>query len=63
MWNEKYLVSKEQMAKMHPPQMVCDSPFYSKELLVSTYGLDLMIEPYRGHAMIQHGGAIDDFAS
>lgn len=62
-WKENSLISKEQMAEMHIPQMASDSPFHSKELPVSTYGLGWMIEPYRGHAMIHHGGAIDGFAS
>ncbi|MGC5776159.1 serine hydrolase [Paenibacillus pabuli] len=59
----KQLISKEQLAVMHSPQMVCDSLFHSKELPVSTYGLGWMIDSYRGHAMIHHGGAIDGFAS
>ncbi|OPG94056.1 hypothetical protein B2I21_32815 [Chryseobacterium mucoviscidosis] len=57
------LISKEQLAVMHSPQMACTSPFHSKELPVSTYGLGWMIDSYRGHAMIHHGGAIDGFAS
>ncbi|OAX50472.1 serine hydrolase [Paenibacillus sp. AD87] len=57
------LISKEQLAVTHSPQMACDSPFHSKELPVSTYGLGWMIDSYRGHAMIHHGGAIDGFAS
>ncbi|MFC9707080.1 serine hydrolase [Paenibacillus sp. NPDC056933] len=59
----KQLISKEQMATLHRPQMPCDSPFQGTELPVSTYGLGWFIEPYRGHAMIHHGGAIDGFAS
>lgn len=62
-WEGTSLISKEQMKVMHSPQMACDSAFNSKELPVSTYGLGWMIEPYRGHAMIHHGGAIDGFAS
>ncbi|PQP82858.1 penicillin-binding protein [Paenibacillus sp. PCH8] len=62
-WKEKSLISKEQMKVMHSPQMPSDSPFTSQELPVSTYGLGWMIEPYRGHVMIHHGGAIDGFAS
>lgn len=59
----KQLISKEQLAILHSPQMSCESPFQGKELPVSTYGLGWFIEPYRGHAMIHHGGAIDGFAS
>lgn len=59
----KQLISKEQLAVLHSPQMVCESPFHSKELPLSTYGLGWMIDSYRGHAMIHHGGAIDGFAS
>jgi CubicO group peptidase (beta-lactamase class C family) len=62
-WQDKALVSTEQMAETHRPQMVSDSLFHSKELPISTYGLGWMIEPYRGHAMIHHGGGIDGFAS
>ncbi|MGX1827102.1 serine hydrolase [Paenibacillus taichungensis] len=60
---EKQLISKEQLAITHSPQMASDSPFHCKELPVSTYGLGWMIDSYRGHAMIHHGGAIDGFAS
>lgn len=59
----KQLISKEQLAITHSPQMASDSPFHCKELPVSTYGLGWMIDSYRGHAMIHHGGAIDGFAS
>ncbi|MEK4053228.1 serine hydrolase [Paenibacillus sp. FSL F4-0087] len=59
----KQLISKEQLAITHSPQMASDSPFYCKELPVSTYGVGWMIDSYRGHAMIHHGGAIDGFAS
>ncbi|MGF6356557.1 CubicO group peptidase (beta-lactamase class C family) [Paenibacillus sp. 4624] len=62
-WKGKTLVSKEQMTEMHSPQMACESPFLSKELPISAYGLGWIIEPYRGHSMIHHGGAIDGFAS
>ncbi|MGD0032601.1 serine hydrolase [Paenibacillus illinoisensis] len=57
------LVSKEQMETLHSPQMPCDSPFHGPELPVSTYGLGWFIEPYRGHSLIHHGGAIDGFSS
>ncbi|WP_315794874.1 serine hydrolase [Paenibacillus sp. BIC5C1] len=59
----KQLISKEQLAITRSPQMASDSPFHCKELPVSTYGLGWMIDSYRGHAMIHHGGAIDGFAS
>lgn len=57
------LVSKEQMEALHSPQMPCDSPFHGPEMPVSTYGLGWFIEPYRGHSLIHHGGAIDGFSS
>ncbi|NUU78640.1 serine hydrolase [Paenibacillus xylanilyticus] len=57
------LVSKEQMEELYSPQMPCDSPFQGPELPVSTYGLGWFIEPYRGHQLIHHGGAIDGFSS
>ncbi|MGG4130370.1 serine hydrolase [Paenibacillus illinoisensis] len=57
------LVSKEQMEVLHSPQMPCDSPFHGPEMPVSTYGLGWFIEPYRGHQLIHHGGAIDGFSS
>ena len=57
------LISKEQMETLHSPQMPCDSPFHGPEMPVSTYGLGWFIEPYRGHPLIHHGGAIDGFSS
>ncbi|MCG7385165.1 serine hydrolase [Paenibacillus sp. ACRRY] len=62
-YDGQQLVSKEQMEVLHSPQMPCDSPFHGPEMPISTYGLGWFIEPYRGHSLIHHGGAIDGFSS
>ncbi|MDQ0170374.1 serine hydrolase [Paenibacillus tundrae] len=57
------LISTEEMQTMHSPHMPCDSSFRSEEVPISTYGLGWIIESYRGHRMIHHGGGIDGFTS
>ncbi len=57
----KQILSKNNALQMQTPQMAIpgQSPF--KEFGGASYGLAFDITTYRGHALIQHGGAIDGF--
>ncbi|MEC1502482.1 serine hydrolase [Bacillus sonorensis] len=57
------ILSESSLNELHTPCISCDSLFKAKELPVCSYGLGWMIEPYRGHHMIHHGGNIDGFSS
>jgi len=57
----KQIISRNNALQMQTPQMAIpgQSPF--KEYGGDSYGLAFDITTYRGHALIQHGGAIDGF--
>jgi CubicO group peptidase (beta-lactamase class C family) len=57
----KQILSRNNALQMQTPQMAIpgQSPF--KEYGGASYGLAFDITTYRGHAVIQHGGAIDGF--
>jgi CubicO group peptidase (beta-lactamase class C family) len=57
----KQIISKNNALQMQTPQMAIpgQSPF--KEFGGASYGMAFDITTYRGHALIQHGGAIDGF--
>jgi len=59
----KPIVSGAQLAEMHKPQMVAESPFVFPENPIVLYGLGWFVQPYRGHARIHHGGNIDGFSA
>jgi hypothetical protein len=60
------IVSEGQIAQMHAPQMVMPDPLagrYPELPNFAAYGLGWMVQPYRGHLMVYHGGGIDGFTS
>lgn len=63
----KQIVQPATLQEMHTPQMVVrnDDPDSRALLQLSThmasYGLGWIIQDYRGHHMVSHGGAIDGF--
>ncbi len=61
----KRLVSAENLAETHTPQMVVRLEGQTKannpETNLMSYGLGWMIQDYRGHLIVSHGGAIDGF--
>jgi len=60
---EEQLISESNLTHMHTPLMVLrEAPKY-EELPLAAYGMGWLIQPYRGHHMIQHGGGIDGFIS
>lgn len=54
-------VSEGQLAQMHAPTVAMPDPGKYSELALPSYGLGWGIESYRGHTVVDHGGAIDGF--
>jgi len=66
-YGDRRIVSAEQLAQLHAPQMVMAtgdkvSTSYG-EAPYSSYGMGWFVQPYRGHAMIHHGGNVDGFSA
>jgi CubicO group peptidase (beta-lactamase class C family) len=60
---EKRILSENNALQMQTPQMVVQAAPQYKELANSCYGMGFMISAYRGHKLVQHGGAIDGFTA
>ena len=60
---DKILISENQLAQIHAPQMVVPDDLKYAELLYPAYGMGWRINAYRGHLMVNHGGAIDGFSA
>ncbi len=62
---ERQLLAAEQLAQTHTPQtLIPASPILNfQESSTSSYGMGWEIGAYRGHRMLQHGGAINGFAA
>ncbi len=59
----KQLLSENNSIQMQIPQMVIQEAPPFPELGTEEYGMGFMISTYRGHRMIEHGGAIDGFTA
>ena len=57
----KQIISKNNALQMQSPQMAIPGQSQFKEFGGSNYGLAFSITTYRGHTLVQHGGAIDGF--
>ncbi len=60
---EKEILPEAIVKELQKPQMVMGGNREYKEFLPITYGLGWMIQPYRGHLRIHHGGNIDGFSA
>ncbi len=60
---EQQIISENQLAQIHTPQIVVPQPHKYKELSHTSYALGWSVETYRGHTLIQHSGGIDGFSS
>jgi CubicO group peptidase (beta-lactamase class C family) len=60
---EKRILSENNALQMQTPQMVVQAAPQYKELGNSSYGMGFSITTYRGHKLVQHGGAIDGFTA
>ena len=58
----KQLLGKNNAEQMQSPQMVIQrSPLFG-ELSEAAYGMGFLIETYRGHKQVSHGGSLDGFS-
>jgi len=57
----KQILSENNAAQMQTPQMVIQGEPEFKEEGTDSYGMAFSISTYRGHKIVEHGGAIDGF--
>jgi CubicO group peptidase (beta-lactamase class C family) len=57
----KTIASPSMLAELHAPQMPIGRPSEKKEISPASYALGWMVESYRGHRRVEHGGGIDGF--
>jgi CubicO group peptidase (beta-lactamase class C family) len=57
------IVSEGQVRQMHSPQIVIPSAGRWPEMPANSYGLGWDVQPYRGRALVHHGGNIDGFST
>jgi CubicO group peptidase (beta-lactamase class C family) len=60
---DKPILGAALVEEMHSPQMPLGTPAEKKEISSGSYGLGWMIDTYRGHRRVHHGGAIDGFTA
>jgi CubicO group peptidase (beta-lactamase class C family) len=60
---EKPLLSEGNARQMQTPQMVMPSAMLWPELGYPAYGMAFVVNSYRGHRLVQHGGNIDGFSA
>jgi CubicO group peptidase (beta-lactamase class C family) len=59
----KQLLSENNSVQMQIPQMVIQEAPAFPELGTNGYGMGLFVSSYRGHKLVEHGGAIDGFTA
>lgn len=60
---EKRLLEEQTLIEMHTPQVSLRAYPQKKETLLLSYGLAWIIDAYRGHYRVSHGGNIDGFSA
>ncbi len=58
---DEQLINAATLADIHSPQMTTGATPERVEISPATYGMGWMIDTYRGHRRISHGGGIDGF--
>jgi hypothetical protein len=58
---DRLLIQPVTLTEIHSPQMTTGGTPDRADVSVSTYGMGWMIDTYRGHRRIRHGGGIDGF--
>jgi hypothetical protein len=59
----KSIISPSVLAELHTPQMTMGRPSQKKGISPAFYALGWMVDTYRGHRSVGHGGGIDGFTS
>ncbi len=62
-YGDQQIASAATVNEMHLPQMATGAPGDHPEISSMDYGLGWMIDTYRGHQRVQHGGNIDGFSA
>jgi CubicO group peptidase (beta-lactamase class C family) len=62
-YGDKQIAAAATVNEMHLPQMATGAPGDHAEISSMDYGLGWMIDTYRGHQRVQHGGNIDGFSA
>jgi CubicO group peptidase (beta-lactamase class C family) len=62
-YGDKQILSESNAVQMQSPQMVIQGTPQFAELGENSYGMGFGVTYYRGHKMVNHGGAIDGFRS
>lgn len=64
-WQGRRLVSAEELAETHTPQVPIRLAGFARALnpdtLQLSYGMGWVVQDHRGHLLVMHGGAIDGF--
>ena len=58
---DRELIQAATLTEIHSPQMTTGATPDRADVSVATYGMGWMIDTYRGHRRIHHGGGIDGF--
>ena len=59
----KVVIKADTLADLQAPHMAMGQPQERPEISAGDYGLGWMIDVYRGHKRVHHGGGIDGFVS
>ncbi|MGB2984470.1 MAG: serine hydrolase, partial [Phycisphaerae bacterium] len=59
----KEIINKATLTDMHTPHMAIAAIPEEKEFSPASYGLGWMVDTYRGHYRVHHGGNIDGFSA
>jgi len=59
----KRIIAKSTLDELHKPQIVMGVSATRPELSAPMYAMGWMVREYRGHRIVEHGGAIDGFRS
>jgi CubicO group peptidase (beta-lactamase class C family) len=59
----KSIISPSILAELHRPQMTMGLPSAKKDISPTSYALGWMVDSYRGHRGVGHGGHSDGFSS
>jgi CubicO group peptidase (beta-lactamase class C family) len=59
----KQIISAATLADLHAPYMIMGVPPERPEFSAPSYALGWMVDSYRGHPRVEHGGNIDGFSA
>jgi len=62
-YGEKKIAEAATVNEMHLPQMATGAPGERPDISSADYAMGWMVDTYRGHQRVQHGGNIDGFSA